>query len=210
MRSIMGKGELIISQDKWLLSLVRAKNSIHAFLILEGVTEANEREVMKAELLFEPEDKKKGRVVCDPVSIKRLEERMKEDAFCFYTWRLSLEQAREFKAKIETEKQREIVYVTFGNSAMNGFFSASASKAVASNDASFERLSSAGDTMGGVAWASHASVDMLLREGVNCVDWAIELVKSLNLPTPKEWKAFCIVHPHDILPDPSKAGCNIM
>lgn len=166
-------GNHIINKDIWALSLVRKFNADHGYLIMEGISDDNQRIIMDAHLVVKTgSNEKKAKIIYRDISgNNKLQELQKIGQSCSsYTWNISRFQADTFVSLVQSEQQRadedKINYVQFGPSKISGGFVSLPDDAKAS--------------LGN--YSDNAFMDTLLREGHNCGSWAIAMVRALQLP----------------------------
>lgn len=185
LRTIVG-GQHLITPSRWALSLVRKANADHAYLILEGVDENNERFCMDAHLVVKKTNERKADIVFRGIPVNQLKEI--GDSCHAYTWTLSKEAGETLITTIKSEKARadrnEINYVLAGKTQVNTFISNSLWN---ESKESLENHS------------QNASIEGLTRDGHSCCSWAISMVKSLGLPTPSSFTPFIVCVPRHVL-----------
>lgn len=186
-RSVINDKRKLV-EGEWVLSLVRRKNTAHAYLILEGLENKEVTIRKRAELAFKETAPKKR----DPLRTQiyyydltddRLElmRRDQNDYLC-KTFIITPEEKVRLDTKIEADQDREIPYNLGGHTKSSGFFGASLASAgpsesrassIASAEKKVEGGSSSGYSLG------HSSL-ATLRDGHNCLSWAEETVCYLN------------------------------
>lgn len=186
-------GKHTINQRIWALSLVRKFDADHAYLIMEGIGDDNQRIVMDAHLVVKKgSNDKKGDIVYRDIS-DRLEELQKIGISCSsYTWNISRFQVNTFDSLIQSEQQRakenKINYVQFGQAKITGVFVSLAD----------DEKASLGD---------NPLIDALTRDGHNCGSWAVAMVRALQLPFKGNYMPFFFNRPKDyLLPKEQKTG----
>ena len=189
MRNLIS-GDFELTPDRWILSILRHKNSGHAFLILEGLDSENNRDIRRAELIYG--DLNAGKIKCLPYCllvltegeevIEKIREAAQKGEFCYQSYPIDAEKKDEFWATVQKEEklyeeQHHVPYVMFGNmnTLAGGFFGSSIemvggqSSKLASIEANYAKPTNL---------CVDSSIDATLQRGHNCVSWASEKMQQ--------------------------------
>ncbi len=199
-KTIVG-GDHRIDDDLWAVSLVRRLGEEHAFLLLEGISDAR-RFAIKIDLKCKPDSNNtKAEIVSREINIAEL---IHLGSNCHsITWTIDPKQRKDLLDLVEAEKLRGeaglINYIMLGNSKVSGSVagSAEASGLYASLNASQASVQekrvnidkhlrlmpeqSAGRWRLLARYISVESADMLLRHGHNCYSWSVQIIKAIGL-----------------------------
>lgn len=202
MKSIIG-GDHCISKDVWALSLVCKLNKEHAYLILEGVDEKEQRIIRDAHLVIKDgTNNKKAKIIFRTISFEELKA---AGAGCHrQTWDVSATRAEAFIKLVEAEQERDINYLLFGQAPVlaGTFVSMAPAGGYKSVDDSKNNKS--------LAYVGH-SCDMLHRpKGHNCVSWAKAMLKAMQLPVTGSWLSFIAEIPSLEVPKEPQTDCLIL
>ena len=223
--SINGTHDL--TQDNWVVSIVRRKEGDHCFLILEGLGDQHERITLRAELGYKvinqnsdpiEYDKTKAQIYLNATPYDWLQRKASAKEFYYRTFEITREQKERLRVKIQADQAKELTYVEFGNqNSLAGGFVGNSLESVGSNEAKNASVASnhAFFKPTNVSSASaHSSIDASLQRGYSCVSWAIETIHSIrhdydstalgllfvNIP---QWEVASEGH------EPSTEGCRI-
>lgn len=200
MKSILSSSHYL-SEEQWAVSIVRKESEDHAFLILEGIDPrvSEDTPVIYGISLWVKEgtQHKKARIeIEESLQEARLAEIGKDCSS--YTWAITPLQAQILYCFSYLEKERgdkdQINYVLVGSTYWGkgaAFFSKSSglesvSKPIVESNFynyknSIVSRSMPDDVKANVLSVAENSKDSLLRDGHNCLSWAIAMLKTIHL-----------------------------
>lgn len=207
MKNIIG-GDYQINQHVGTLSLVcKGCGDDHAFLVFERLDSQGKHEIKVAELGYRnisedpnnPEiDTSKAQIYYRKFSLKAIQ---KKGRNCqSVTSNIHLDQQKQFEQRVKDYQQVDLSYIDLGKTKLNNVLGASLDQSgmVKAKEGSLDILGLTNQSTESVCHHNYSffSVDASLRDGHNCISWAVEMWKHLGLDYKDNCLGkFIVMHP---------------